>query len=489
MVLSVKKILSGMLSLLMIGGIVGCGEKNTSSFEVDPNDFTLDFGNGESQASSSDGYNEETEDSKQSETSQNNNSKNNSSKETSVSSSNVSSTVSLGFEGDDYVSNETESEAGEKVPEFIELPSLEKANKLSNSLNILKEGKDLKVVYFGGSVTGGTGASNAEKTSWRALTTKYLKTYGNVIEAKKSIGGTGSYLGIARFEKDVMAEDPDLVFIEFFVNDGYSAIPKETSVKNLEYMIRTLYEHNPHVDIVIVLVTNKDSFGEKGARYQAFERVAGHYKLPCVDLGTGFYNHIKGKKNRWLEFFADSVHPNDKGYTVYADVMKNALEQLLVKGNSSKHNLPSLLDKNGYSSVINLTPNTFNPINANNIDKNSWGIGSWYSSDDYEKSGTQFRTSHIKNYFPNYIYPKSNGASLTFKFTGNSFGLLGNIKEGSSLTVILDGKTEVKLNGSSKSELLEYPVFADIKNTEHTVTIKANGKPPYIAIASFTTTK
>lgn len=97
MILSVKKILSGMLSLLMIGGIVGCGEKNTSSFEVDQNDFTLDFGNGVSQASSSDGYNEGTEDSKQSETSQNNNSKNNSSKETSVSSSNVSSTVSDSF--------------------------------------------------------------------------------------------------------------------------------------------------------------------------------------------------------------------------------------------------------------------------------------------------------------------------------------------------------------------------------------------------------
>ena len=85
--------------------------------------------------------------------------------------------------------------------------------------------------------------------------------------------------------------------------------------------------------------------------------------------------------------------------------------------------------------------------------------------EDYEKNGTQFRTSHIKNYFPNYIYPKSNGASLTFKFTGNSFGLLGNIKEGSSLTVILDGKTEVKLNGSSKSELLEYPVFKPLSNT------------------------
>lgn len=477
-----KKIIALFISFIMLMCIIGCGEK--ADFKADPNDFSLDFGDAQQSTTDEDTSNEDNSFNSINNSSkdQTSNGKPNSSK-VQNSSSKTSGTVSEdyidGYTSSTSSSTSSDTGSGEAVT-YIELPSLENVNKLSNSLNILKSGKELKVVYFGGSVTSGTGSTDAANKSWRALTTKYLKTLGKVSDVNKAIGGTGSYLGVSRFEKDVIAEKPDLVFIEFLINDGYSAIPKEISVKNLEYMIRTLNKQNPKVDIVITLITEKTSCGTKGERYEKFCSLADHYDIPCVDLGTGFFNHVKGKTNRWMEFFADSVHPNNKGHKVYADVMQEALVKLLVDGNTSAHNLPALFDKNSYSSVTNILADK-----TDNLNKNDWGIGSWYSSETYENPGTQFRSSHIRNYYPNYIYPKSAGASLTFKFTGNSFGLLGNIKDGSSLTVVLDGKTTVKVNGVSKSELLEYPVFADLENKEHTVTITANGNPPYLSIASF----
>ena len=50
-----------------------------------------------------------------------------------------------------------------------------KPDALVNSLYKLQSGS-FKVGYFGGSVTVGAHASNAEKTSWRAITRDWFKT-------------------------------------------------------------------------------------------------------------------------------------------------------------------------------------------------------------------------------------------------------------------------------------------------------------------------
>ncbi|MBR4761735.1 MAG: hypothetical protein IK086_03780, partial [Clostridia bacterium] len=59
------------------------------------------------------------------------------------------------------------------------VPSRKNAYKLTNTMNKLKAGETLNVTYFGGSVTSGTGSTNASKNSWRALTTAFLKTLTN----------------------------------------------------------------------------------------------------------------------------------------------------------------------------------------------------------------------------------------------------------------------------------------------------------------------
>lgn len=66
-----------------------------------------------------------------------------------------------------------------------------------------------------------------------------------------SIGGTGTCLGAARFAHDVLSLNPDLVFIEFAINDVYSAIKPDCSKENLEYMVNSLYNKNPEAAFVI----------------------------------------------------------------------------------------------------------------------------------------------------------------------------------------------------------------------------------------------
>ena len=348
-------------------------------------------------------------------------------------------------------------------------------------MNKLKAGETLNVTYFGGSVTSGTGSTNASKNSWRALTTAFLKTLtgGKVEETNAGLGGTGSYLGAARFEMSVLSNKPDLLFIEFAINDKYSGISAELCKMNLEYMINRLYKQNPNADIVLVLITNEECFGSTYAAYNAHKEVADYYNIPIVDLGIELYNKLSGSRTELKKVFSDSVHPNDQGYKLYADSMISALKELFVAGTTKAHATPATkLCANGFSSVKNVL--------ASSVSATDWSLKWWGDNKTYEKETSQFRTSNdLKNIYPKYNAPNSVGSSMSYAFTGNSFGFIGTVKEGTTLTFTLDGGTTKTIKGVSTQTMIEYPVFENISKINHTVTVTAAGDGIYAAIVAF----
>ena len=85
-----------------------------------------------------------------------------------------------------------------------------------------KAGERLNVVFFGASLTWGANATDQALTSYRAQTkelleARYPKARFQCYDA--AIGGTSSLLGVFRFERDVLARKPDLVFLDFSAND------------------------------------------------------------------------------------------------------------------------------------------------------------------------------------------------------------------------------------------------------------------------------
>lgn len=456
-----------MLAVNLLFLLSGCGS-NKNSFNLDSSDtyYTID-GDG-----NSDGANDALSESALSEKD-----KTQSGNE-GVKNTQESKSSSGGYE---YISEDLIKNNG-FLP--MEIPSRNNAYKLSNTLNKIKSGGTVNVVYFGGSVTGGTGSSNSSTKSWRALTTSYLKSIspGNVKEYNASLGGAGSYLGAARFEQDVISKKADLLFIEFAINDYYGGFSANQCKMNLEYMINRQLKQNPNTDIVMVLVTNSSLFGSKFQIYSAHKEVADHYHIPIVDFGGELYNNLKGSASELKKVFADSVHPNDTGHKMYAEIMIGALKELMVQQPSAAHDQPSSkLCGNGFSNL--------NVALAGKFSSPGWNVKYWFDNKDYEKDGSQFRYSDaLKKIFPKYIAPQESGGAITYKFTGNSFGILGTVKESASLNVSIDGSEAKVIKGSPKPELLEYPVFDDLSNTAHTATITVTGYPPYVAIAALVTT-
>lgn len=93
---------------------------------------------------------------------------------------------------------------------------------IRHTASLLGAGKPVTIGYFGSSITEGYGASDPATTSWRARTTRYLRERfpgSAVTEINAAIGGTGSDLGAFRCSEDLLSKNPDLVFVEFAVND------------------------------------------------------------------------------------------------------------------------------------------------------------------------------------------------------------------------------------------------------------------------------
>lgn len=130
-------------------------------------------------------------------------------------------------------------------------PPVPERSGIGNALWRAKKRKHLTVAYFGGSITEGAGASSGDKTSWRARTTANLKALlPDVVveEVNAAIGGTGSNLGAFRLERDVLSRKPDLVFVEFAVNDGGAG--EEQTLSAMEGIVRHLRKIDPRCDIV-----------------------------------------------------------------------------------------------------------------------------------------------------------------------------------------------------------------------------------------------
>lgn len=226
---------------------------------------------------------------------------------------------------------------------------------LPNFFAKLERGETVRVAYLGGSITAQEG--------WRPKTLKWFQQQypkASVSEINAAIGGTGSDLGVFRLRHDVLVHKPDLLFVEFAVNDGGAA--PEQIYRCMEGIVRQTWRDNPATDICYVytiagnmLDTLKE---EKLPRsYAAMEKIAGHYGIPSINMGlevarlekTGKLV-FKGKKPKTDEeraalgdkilFSDDAVHPfPETGHQVYLESIVRGMALIKPAGKIGPHTL------------------------------------------------------------------------------------------------------------------------------------------------------
>lgn len=204
---------------------------------------------------------------------------------------------------------------------------------LPNVFGKLTRGETVRIAYFGGSITAQEG--------WRPQSLHWFRQQfpaATVEEINAAIGGTGTDLGVFRLRHDVLEARPDLVFVEFAVNDG--GAPAAQIHRCLEGIVRQTWRANPKTDICFVYtladrMLDALKAGELPASQAAMEQIAEHYHIPTINLGVEVARLekegrlvFKGDRPKTdaekialgdrILFSPDAVHPYpDTGHALY----------------------------------------------------------------------------------------------------------------------------------------------------------------------------
>ncbi len=189
-----------------------------------------------------------------------------------------------------------------------------------------QSGEHLSIVFFGGSLTWGAQASDPQLTSYRALVARaFEKTYPHAHFQfwDAGLGGTGSQLGAFRLDRDVLSRKPDLVFLDFTVNDDPYSSPSPARLSAYESLVRRLAQAGVAV-VPVILPVKGDVLPDPPLRPldASHQEIAAAYHLPVADavaLAKARVATGETTPDQLWDVPEDLTHPGDAGYALYAE--------------------------------------------------------------------------------------------------------------------------------------------------------------------------
>ncbi|TDE17421.1 SGNH/GDSL hydrolase family protein [Dyadobacter psychrotolerans] len=199
---------------------------------------------------------------------------------------------------------------------------------IKNELNaVWPKSRTINLVFHGHSVPAGFWENHEVHTleSYPNLVLKTLKEkypYAVINVIVTAIGGEGSVSGEKRFERDVLVHKPDVLFIDYALNDRFA--PLEKTGEALEKMIKSAQAQNIKVIMLTPSPDQRIDISDPANPLDPYvvqiRSLADKYKTGLADPYIIFQKIIK--QGRLKENMASVNHPNKTGHTVIVDAIK-----------------------------------------------------------------------------------------------------------------------------------------------------------------------
>lgn len=356
-----------------------------------------------------------------------------------------------------------QTEVGAAVPEkeFSELTkrsliSTGNTERIANVLEKAGNGEEITVAYLGGSITQGVGASDEKNCyaykSYEMLAGKYASGgIDKVRYVNAGIAGTPSALGIVRLQKDVTDYYPDIVFVEFAVNDGCD----DTSKCVYESLVKRLLE-SPSKPAVVLIFTVLESGYSAQEHMQA---IGEYYDLGMISVSAAITPELeKGSMVFKGDYAEDEAHPNDKGHSMISEFIEYYFSEA-EKTSAEEYRIPSEpLYGDQYADLYN-------------IGENSGEISSMGAFEIKKASCFTYENAfvHNKDGGNEPLVFKAEFSKLMLCFRQNNSVKMGEAE------IIIDGKASGKISSYNKNgwgNIETKTVFDSENASEHTVEIR-----------------
>jgi len=353
---------------------------------------------------------------------------------------------------------------------MLEKSVINKGNnyRVKKFLEKIRSGEMVYVACIGGSVTEGAGPADfrdgyAYQFS-KALRTTYSPAGAtNVTFDGAGLSGSSSVVGLVRYNQDVvevLGHTPDLLVIEFAVNDGGDP----TNQRCFEQLIRNGLESNP--DAVVIALYSAAKYPNTQTQ---MSQVANYYQIPQASVQDAFNNRQGSFTD--AQYYTDNVHPTKDGHAIMCAVLMNLLDIADKAEADAEFAVPTEYRKRknfaGFKQILGDDENV--TITA----------GSFNSKDGQ----TQGLKKTNKGDFPNNWYKKTGSSNDALTMNINCKNLVLVYKDFGSWTGIKAGKadiyvdgTRVKtvngLSGSGWNNCIEVVVIDEESAASHTVEVK-----------------
>lgn len=324
--------------------------------------------------------------------------------------------------------------------------------RLKSVLDKIKSGEKVTVGFIGGSITEGYMAGT--ENNYVKLVTDYLDQHygngsGNVTYVNAGLSGTPSMLGLIRCQDDMLYAKPDLIFIEFAVNDAMSVTDKQA----YESLVRKcLQQENAPAVILLYSVTETGYSCQDEMNLTAF-----YYGLPAISVKNAITPELEAGNITWKDWSSDDVHPNASGHQLYADFITTLIDTLASKETDNQVEIPKRL----------------------RAGKNWTGITQYDSRNLQPVSLGGFRVSSAHHHFTNtYSYSGGDNSGLTFTADGNTLFIVYKATTSArygTAEVLVDGEVVMHLDACKKdgwNNPVTQLIYSEKEAATHEITIR-----------------
>lgn len=176
----------------------------------------------------------------------------------------------------------------------------------------LENGEHQRIVVYGTSLS-------AVKEGWAAMLEDNLNARypGKVEVINNAQAAMWSTWGVENLRERVLEQKPDMVIIEFAMNDAY--LPYTTSLEaaklNLEYMVLRVRELYPECSIFIQVMNmpiaeHKTQRPDIELYYKLYRKEAKKLHIKLIDHYEYWISILRKGEEEFLKYVPDGIHPN-----------------------------------------------------------------------------------------------------------------------------------------------------------------------------------
>lgn len=270
--------------------------------------------------------------------------------------------------------------------------------RLAAAMERSKSGEEITIAFLGGSITQGSSAAS-ENQYVNQVTHWWEENLGEVQCVNAGVGATDSYIGVHRVDRDVLLKNPDVIFIEYAVNDTNAVFNKYTYDSLLLKCLQD--EQTPAV--ILLMMTQEDGTSLD----EVHSKLGIYYDLPVLSYKAMVYPEVSVGNITWSQISPDNIHPNDIGHTILSKMITNYLENV-------RSRLDAIDTTNTQISVENYTEFAYE--DAHLVNRKSEEATKVLDEGEFTQE-VSFQTF-------NDGWGTRSGGSITFDVTARNFGIL-----------------------------------------------------------------